>query len=477
MTDNFDIQVIDDQSEELTVLRGILSTQGYRVRTSITGEMALTSAFDAPPDLILLDIMMPGMDGFEVCRRLKADDRTCDIPVLFLSGRVEVEHKVNAFTAGGVDYITKPFQKEEVLARVATHLALHNIKKQLELQNIQLQQINHELIQEITERKQAEATLRESEARYRQIFETNLAVKLIINPADGRIIAANEAACQFYGYSVQTLTSLQITDINILSGEEVQQEMARAKTEERLFFNFRHRLASGEIRDVEVYSGPLQSGGETLLYSIIHDVTERKRAEETLQENERLLRQITANYPNSYLSIIEKDYTVGFTSGQEFTKRNLDPAQFTGLTLEQVFGDQAVIIRQYYKKAFNGEESTFELFIDNQHQLYRVVPLYATDGSISRVLAVVENITKRKEAAQMLQAKNEELQAALNYVKQLSGLLPICASCKKIRDDEGYWQDVAVYIRDHSEAEFSHGICPDCAKALYPEFYKGGKGA
>ncbi len=72
-----------------------------------------------------------------------------------------------------------------------------------------------------------------------------------------------------------------------------------------------------------------------------------------------------------------------------------------------------------------------------------------------------------------LQSRNEQLQAALDQVKQLSGLLPICANCKKIRDDEGYWQDVAVYIRDHSEAEFSHGICPDCAMELYPDFYKG----
>ncbi len=72
-----------------------------------------------------------------------------------------------------------------------------------------------------------------------------------------------------------------------------------------------------------------------------------------------------------------------------------------------------------------------------------------------------------------LQSRNEQLQDALAQVKQLSGLLPICANCKKIRDDEGYWQDVAVYIRDRSEADFSHGICPDCARELYPEFYKG----
>ncbi len=139
---------------------------------------------------------------------------------------------------------------------------------------------------DITERKRAEEELRQSEIRYRQMFETNQAVKLMIDPADGRIIEANEAAYRFYGYDAQTLTSLRIWDINILSDEEVRQEMAQVKSENRFFFSFRHRLASGEIRDVEVYSGPVQSDDESLLYSIVHDVTERKQAEQKLRESE-----------------------------------------------------------------------------------------------------------------------------------------------------------------------------------------------
>ncbi len=171
-----------------------------------------------------------------------------------------------------------------------------------------LQALNR-MFKESTKRKQAQALLQENEARYRQIFETNLAVKLIIDPADGRITAANEAACRFYGYDAQTLTSLQVMDINILSEEEVRQEMERTKTEERLFFNFRHRLASGEIRDVEVYSGPVQSGDKTLLYSIIHDVTERKRAEDALQSaNNQLAQRIeelsTLNHISQKLSTV-----------------------------------------------------------------------------------------------------------------------------------------------------------------------------
>ncbi len=83
-----------------------------------------------------------------------------------------------------------------------------------------------------------------------------------------------------------------------------------------------------------------------------------------------------------------------------------------------------------------------------------------------------QEINERKQAEKALQAKNEQLQQALDQVKQLSGLLPICSNCKKIRNDEGYWQDVSGYIGDHSEAEFTHGICPNCARELYSEFYE-----
>jgi PAS domain S-box-containing protein len=144
---------------------------------------------------------------------------------------------------------------------------------------------------EILGRKQAEEALGESKKRYQQIFESNLAVKMIVDPEDGRIVEANDAAQQFYGYDAQTFASLHITDINTLTFEDVQREMELAITEKRKFFNFRHRLASGEIRDVEVYSGPVQTEEKTLLYSIVHDATARKQAEADREKLEAQLRQ------------------------------------------------------------------------------------------------------------------------------------------------------------------------------------------
>jgi len=138
-----EILIVDDTPANLRLLSNLLTEQGYKVRLAPNGKLALMNAHADPPDLILLDILMPDMDGFEVCRRLKADDKVCDIPVLFISALNEVFDKVTAFSVGGVDYITKPFQVEEVLARVRAHLRLHKLQWRLEEQNQELEAFAH----------------------------------------------------------------------------------------------------------------------------------------------------------------------------------------------------------------------------------------------------------------------------------------------------------------------------------------------
>ncbi len=133
------ILVVDDTPENLTVLRHILTEHGYVVRPALSGDVALSAIAMEPPDLILLDIMMPGMDGYEVCRKLKSDESTSQIPIIFISALDETGDKVRAFRAGAVDYITKPFQPEEVLARVDTHITLSKLQRDLEEKNDLLQ--------------------------------------------------------------------------------------------------------------------------------------------------------------------------------------------------------------------------------------------------------------------------------------------------------------------------------------------------
>ncbi|MCP4694205.1 MAG: response regulator, partial [Desulfobacterales bacterium] len=159
-----DIQIVDDNPENLDILAAMINKMGYNARLAINGVIALKSIRSHPPDIILLDILMPIMDGYEVCRRIKSEERTRDIPVIFISGLNDVVDKVKGFSAGGVDYITKPFQPAEVFARLETHLLQREVHKRLEKQNAALQR-------EIVQRERAEGARRERDKQRRTILD------------------------------------------------------------------------------------------------------------------------------------------------------------------------------------------------------------------------------------------------------------------------------------------------------------------
>jgi light-regulated signal transduction histidine kinase (bacteriophytochrome) len=141
------ILIVDDTPDNLRLLSAMLSDRGYEVRKAINGRMALIAVEAAHPDLILLDIMMPEMDGYEVCTQLKSSPKTEEIPVIFLSALNEINDKVKAFTVGGADYISKPFHEREVLIRVENRLMLRRLQKQLSEQNTKLLEQNEQLNQ------------------------------------------------------------------------------------------------------------------------------------------------------------------------------------------------------------------------------------------------------------------------------------------------------------------------------------------
>lgn len=167
-TSKGDILAIDDTPASLRLLTDILSGEGYKVRSAINGELALRAAATEAPQLVLLDVNMPEMDGFEVCRRLKQDPHLRDVPVIFVSALSDTPEKLKGFELGGVDYVTKPFQRDELLARVRTHLELHHLRHHLE-----------EMVEERTR------SLRESEARLkRNLLETVAAIAAIVELRD-----------------------------------------------------------------------------------------------------------------------------------------------------------------------------------------------------------------------------------------------------------------------------------------------------
>lgn len=262
-----DILVIDDTPDNLNLLSAMLTEQGYKVRSVTKGSTGLRGAQIVPPDLILLDINMPEMNGYEVCQQLKASDRTHDIPVIFISALEDVLDKVKAFSVGGVDYITKPFHLEEVLARIETHLTIRNLQKRLQEQNLQLQQ-------EIRERRQAQE-------KFTKAFRSSPAPIAITTVADGRFVDVNPSFLRLSGYSCQEIIGHTAAELKLGIKPEIYNQAVAELRETGTLFNqeCEFRTKSGDTRSVLICIELIELNGVECTLNIITDITERKRLE------------------------------------------------------------------------------------------------------------------------------------------------------------------------------------------------------
>ncbi|MDQ2097992.1 MAG: adenylate/guanylate cyclase domain-containing protein [Tychonema bourrellyi B0820] len=189
-TSQASILVVDDKPDNVRLLSTILTEKGYQVRKALNGQRAIATVQEFPPHLILLDVMMPEMNGYEVCAKLKASPKTSAIPVIFLSALDDVSDKVKAFDVGAVDYITKPFQEKEVLARVANQLTIQNQQRLLQEQTKQLEEIVGRLQNEIKERQGVELALRLAQKKSDHLLLNILPAAIVENLKKGERTAA-----------------------------------------------------------------------------------------------------------------------------------------------------------------------------------------------------------------------------------------------------------------------------------------------
>ena len=285
--------IVDDNPVNLGVLTNYLKACGYKTPIATHGEVALTRAKLIAPDLILLDVVMPGIDGFETCRRLKADDATKEIPVIFMTALASPEDKVRGFEVGGVDYVTKPFHQEEVLARVATHVHLRELTRNLQAQTAKLAQANLE-IHSLNEQLQAEnrrvnADLKESEYKYQTLVEELSDGYFVLQ--NERIVFANQAFCRMHGYQpdeVRGQDFLRFVDPESrLEVAEVYQKTRQAMSVSHLF-EYLRLTHEGASFSTEITAKTVSYEGKLLDIGICRDITARVEMERRVGEAERM---------------------------------------------------------------------------------------------------------------------------------------------------------------------------------------------
>ena len=295
---NIEIVIVDDAPNNLKLLSDLLKKEGYIVFSESSGHKALCRIKAKKPSLILLDVMMPDMDGFEVCRRLKEDESTCDIPVIFISALDDEESKLKGFRSGGVDYVSKPFRKEEVLARVKTQINLFRLHFELKAKNEKLEN-------EILVRKQVEEALLESEERFRTTLYS-IGDGVITTDKKSRVRLVNPVAEQLTGWSQAEASGKPLEEIFHIINEN---------TRELVEVPVRKVIREGEIvglptqtlliskdgieRPIADSAAPIRNTNDEIVGVVLvfRDQTEERIAENALKESEEKFRNFFENSP------------------------------------------------------------------------------------------------------------------------------------------------------------------------------------
>ena len=271
------ILIVDDLPDNLRLLRDTLRAEGYKVRSATTGAMALRAAQSPSTELILLDIKLPDQDGYEVCRQLKSDERTVDIPIIFLSALNETFNKVQGLAAGGVDYISKPFQVEEVLARVETHLTIGRLQKRLQNQNLRL-------LIEIEERQRLEESLF-AEKELAQVTLQSIGDAVITTDAQGNVRFFNPIAERLTGWKALDVQGVHFSTVFLIvdqvTREPVENPIDKALLEERIVSLANNTILiahDGTEYPIADSAAPIRDRQGQIIGAVIvfHDVTESR---------------------------------------------------------------------------------------------------------------------------------------------------------------------------------------------------------
>lgn len=416
-----EILVVEDNPSDLKFLTDILKNVGYQVRPASDGELALRSVQAKQPDLIMLDVKLPDMNGVEVCRRLKANTETNEIPVIFISALGETDLKVKALEGGGVDYITKPIESAEVLARIKTHLGMHRLQQRLASQS-------DELIAEINERKRVEeklqkhqkhledlveertSALMEREEKYRSLFESSLD-GIAESSLEGKLLSCNPAYSKMTGYSEAEAKKLTYQELTPLKWAEIDKKHVQQCLEKGFSDPYeKERLRKdGQVFPISIrrWLRKDEQGNPLSLWGIVRDISDRKRVEKALRESEK-----------NYRSMLEAMKDAAYICSSEFRIEYMNPRMIsrigrdaTGeLCHKAVYDSDEKCSWCIFDKIQQGEHVEYELEDPKDNRYYSITnsPILHSGGSISK-LTIFRDITESKETeAQLRQSHKME---------------------------------------------------------------------
>jgi diguanylate cyclase (GGDEF)-like protein/PAS domain S-box-containing protein len=435
------ILVVDDSPEIMDLLTDILRNHSYRVRPAFSGRMALKSVEAEIPDLIMLDVTMPEMDGYEVCRHLKSNEKSCSIPVIFISGIDEAASKVEGFNAGGIDYITKPFRSAEVLARVEKHLAVRLLQKQLEGQNLQLQQ-------EITERRQAEEELRKHKAHLEEIIaertkdirnineelrceitERRQAEELYRTLANnshtgvyivqnGKLRFVNPHIPEYSGYLKEELLDMDILDFVYPDDRKIVRKNAVDMLEGKRSTPYEFRIVDreGRIRWLMEMVASITYEGKQAVLGNTMDITEKIQAESALRESEKRISDISNNMAD-WIWEADENGVYTYSSDKVHTVLGYTPEEIIGKPFSDFFlADNIEQMREILIGIMNNKKPIKDLESwrtrkNGEHVclITNGVPFFDNQGHFKGYRGVNRDITERKRAEEAIEQANYKL--------------------------------------------------------------------
>jgi chemotaxis protein methyltransferase CheR len=436
-----DILIVDDKVNNLKMLTQLLVQYGYKVRHAENPQLAIVTAIAQPPSLILLDAKMENMDDFEFCRRLKQDDSTHNIPVIFISDLQDTKGKIQCFKAGGVDFISKPYQEEEVLARVQTHMELRNMQ-------LNLQQILAERTEQI----------KESELRFRTTFE-QAAVGIAHVSLEGKFLRINEKFGDIVGYSEDEMLEMTFQDITHPDDLEADLEYVR-------------KLLKGEIEtysmdkryyrkdDSAVWVNLTVSlvfdrqGNPKYFVSVVKDITDNKHAVEALQQSYDFQEHLISSVPDAIFSV-KMPERVAEWANDSYNVLGYEPDECVGESTEKFYAspdgyrEVGTLLDDAIEKG-NDVLRTEALLRRKNGEIFPAeinAAVYRENGKAVSITALARNISERKQAEAALRQNHD-------FLEHLTTAVPDTIFSIKLPERTINWANDSFHVMGYEDEEY-----------------------